>query len=63
LPAQGGVVQQVEKLTYLGLPLGDKQAYLEHWQSKIGKTERALFSLNSIGCHPQGFDPKSYCQS
>jgi hypothetical protein len=59
LLSQGEMVQQVERLTYLGLHLRDKQAYVDHWQSKIGKIERALFSLNCIGCHPKGLDQMS----
>jgi hypothetical protein len=55
---------------YLGLPIGDDEYKSKFIDDKFSKTERAFYSLYSLGCKPCGLSPKTiayvykqYCQS
>jgi hypothetical protein len=65
----GKILEVASNLIYLGLPVGDRKFIQEFWNNKFAKTEKALYSLNGIGCHPNGLSPivlakiyKIYCQ-
>jgi hypothetical protein len=66
----GTRLTNVSQIDYLGFRHGlSKESIGEHWESKMDKVERAMFSLNSIGCHSNGIGPlkaatlyRIYCQ-
>ena len=62
-------VQKVHSLVYLGLPIGDHVFKENYWDEKFKKVQKALYSLNGVGCRAFGLEPKIlarlysiYCQ-
>ncbi|RNA24432.1 hypothetical protein BpHYR1_038884 [Brachionus plicatilis] len=62
-------VQKVNSLFYLGLPIGDHVFKENYWDEKFKKVQKALYSLNGVGCRAFGLEPKIlarlysiYCQ-
>ncbi|CAF1110714.1 unnamed protein product, partial [Brachionus calyciflorus] len=57
------------KSRQFGLPVGDHVFKESYWDEKFKKVQKALPSLNGIGCRPFGLEPKVlarlysiYCQ-
>ena len=66
----GTTIPHENMMTYLGLPLGDEKDHERYFEQKVGRAERAFYSLNGIGCRPAGLKPyslgfffKQFCQS
>ena len=66
----GSKIQQTENMIYLGLPIGGHKFKENYWDEKIKKVQKALYSLNGVGCRAYGLEPKVlsklysiYCQS
>ncbi|RNA24421.1 hypothetical protein BpHYR1_031464, partial [Brachionus plicatilis] len=62
-------VQKVNSLSYLGLPIGDHVFKENYRDEKFKKVQKALYSLNGVGCRAFGLEPKIlarlygiYCQ-
>ncbi len=53
----GIIIPEVNEFIYLGLPIGDKTAKNCFLEKKMGKVERAFYSLYGIGCKPHALNP------
>ena len=52
------------------MPIGDKKFVENHFLNKFRKVEKSFYSLNSVGCKPNGINYfliaklyKKFCQS
>ena len=65
----GRNLESVKNMIYLGLPIGDYRFSECYWDEKFSKVQKALYSLNGIGCRAYGLEPLTlsriysiYCQ-
>ena len=66
----GTIIPESNEFIYLGLPIGNNLFKNKFLEAKMGKVEKAFYSLYGIGCKPHALTPrtiaflyKQFCQS